>query len=376
MKFCLRGEPNGPTTLVPPMTNMPSARLLSVAHASPPHTRTTSELLPLVTLWLHGQPERFREKVLRLFKYSGVERRYSIFSPEEVFTPMSFAARNRIYMERLLPLAEQAIQAAASKARTRLSEFDAIVSTSCTGICIPGLDAALINRLALRQDILRLPVFQMGCAGGVAGLVYAQSLLRSGTCKRVLLLALESPVTTLQVDDFSMANMVSAAIFGDGVAAAVLSNHNTLPEPVPELVDSGMYHFPDTTRLMGFDQVESGLQMVLAPEVPATILQHLESIILPFLSRNELTPAQVTQFLFHPGGRKILQSVDEWLSAFGKSVPLSHQVLRDHGNMSSATILYILEQALAGEHTPGESAFVLSFGPGFTAQRALLRWST
>lgn len=354
----------------------PSAHLLSVAHACPPHTRSTEELLPFVGLWLHAQPERFREKVLRLFKYSGVERRYSIFAAEEVFTSLSFAARNRIYQERLLPLAEQAIREAAARAHVDLDMFDAIVSTSCTGICIPGLDALLINRLGLRQDILRLPVFQMGCAGGVAGLIYAQSLLRAGTCKRVLLLALESPVATLQVDDFSMANMVSAAIFGDGVAAAVLSSDNTLAHPVPVLVDSSMYHFPNAERLMGFDLVESGLQMVLAPAVPSAILEHIESIVLPFLERNALTPERVDQYLFHPGGRKILQSVDEWLARYDKQVPLSHQVLRDHGNMSSATILYIIEQALAGQHRNGETALVLSFGPGFSAQRALLRWST
>lgn len=357
-------------------SSFPTAHLLSVAHVCPPHTRSTQELLPLVGLWLHGQPERFREKVLRLFKYSGVERRYSIFAPEEVFTSLSFAARNRIYAERLLPLAERAIREAAVQARVPLNAFDAIVSTSCTGICIPGLDATLINRLGLRQDILRLPVFQMGCAGGVAGLIYAQSLLRAGTCKRVLLLALESPVATLQVDDFSMANMVSAAIFGDGVAAAVLSCDNPLPRAVPVLVDSSMYHFPNAERLMGFDLVESGLQMVLAPDVPGNIIAHLPSIVLPFLERNGLSPKQVDQYLFHPGGRKILQSVDEWLLTLGKGVPLSHEILREHGNMSSATILYILERAMQGENRAGETALVLSFGPGFTAQRALLRWST
>ncbi len=348
--------------------------VLSVAHVSPKYTRSTEELLPLVKLWLHDQPERFQEKVLRLFKYSGVERRYSIFSEAEVFSNLSFAARNRIYTERMLPLAEHALRQAAEKAQTTLGEFDAIITTSCTGICIPGLDAALINRLGLRQDILRLPVFQMGCAGGVAGLVYASQLIRSGDFKRVLLLAMESPVATLQVQDFSMTNMVSAAIFGDGVAACVIANENVLPKAMPQIVDSGMYHFPDATELMGFELVEAGLKMVLAPDVPATIVEHLHAIVLPFLSRNELAPAAIDHYLFHPGGRKILQSVDEWLGPLGKGVPLSHDVLRDHGNMSSATILYILGRALDEQHEPGETALVLSFGPGFTAQRALLRW--
>jgi alkylresorcinol/alkylpyrone synthase len=352
----------------------PHPVLLSVAKALPPHSRATSELLPLVELWLHAQPERFREKVVRLFQYSGVERRYSIFSEAEVFRDLGFAERNCIYAERLLPLAEAAVVQAAEQARTTLREFDAIVTTSCTGITIPGLDAALINRLKLNQEILRLPVFQMGCAGGVAGLTYAEQLVRSGTCRRVLLLAMESPVATLQVNDFSMTNMVSAAIFGDGVAACVVGADNPLAKPRPYLVDSSMYHFPESTHLMGFDLVESGLQMVLAPDVPAAIVNQLPSLVLPFLQRHELAPQDVDQFLFHPGGRKILQSVDEWLAPFGKGVPLSYEVLRDYGNMSSATILYILERAIEEQHAPGHTGLVLSFGPGFTAQRALLRW--
>lgn len=348
--------------------------VLSVATADPPHSRSTAELLPLIQMWLGAEPERFREKVVRLFQYSGVERRYSIFSEAEVFSSLSFAERNQIYAERLLPLAERAMRLAADRANTPLRDFDALITTSCTGICIPGLDAALVNRLGLRNDILRLPVFQMGCAGGVAGLVYAEQMVRSGKCRRVMLLALESPIATLQVDDHSMTNMVSAAIFGDGVAACVIGGENTLGRPAPCLVDSGMYHFPDATKLMGFDYTDSGLKMVLAPEVPATILAHLDAILVPFLRRHELSLEDVDHFLFHPGGRKILQSVDDWLAPFGKAVPLSHAVLRDHGNMSSATILYILEQALQTEHVAGETACVIGFGPGFTAQRALLRW--
>lgn len=350
----------------------PHATLLSVACVSPPYTRTTDEILPLVKLWLSAQPERFREKVLRLFQYSGVQRRYSVFSEAEVFANTTFAERNRIYAERMLPLAEQAIRKAVAQAGTRLDEVDAIVTTSCTGITIPALDALLINRLQLRQDVLRLPVFQMGCAGGVAAVIYGQSLIKAGTCKRVLLLALESPIATLQVNDLSMANMVSTAIFGDGVAAAVLGADNPLPVARPVVVDCGMYHFPDSTHLMGFDLVETGLQMVLAPAVPAAILEHLDAVVRPFLTRNGLDLEQVDHYLFHPGGRKILLAVDDWLGAHDKHVQLSHDVLRDYGNMSSATILYILARAL--EQAVDDTALVLSFGPGFTAQRALLRW--
>ncbi len=353
-------------------TTPPSVTVLSVACVNPPYTRSTDEILPLVQLWLRDQPERFQEKVLRLFKYSGVQRRYSVLSELEVFAQTSFAQRNQLYAERMLPLAERAIRQALQEARCDLGSVDAIVTTSCTGITIPGLDAYLIDRLRLRQDILRLPVFQMGCAGGVAGLIYGHGLIKGGTCKRVLLLTLESPIATLQVNDYSMANMVSAAIFGDGVAAAVLGDDNPLHVPRPTVVDCGMYHFPNSTHLMGFQLVDSGLQMVLAPAVPAAILEHLEAVIVPFLERNALTPQAIDHYLFHPGGRKILLAVDDWLGRIDKHVRLSHDVLREHGNMSSATVLYILARAL--EQRAGDSALMLSFGPGFSAQRALLRW--
>ncbi len=352
-----------------------SAVVLASAVALPPHSRNTTELLPLVERWLQDEPPRFRDKVLRLFRYSGVERRYSIFSPEEVFAPLSFAQRNQLYMERMPPLAEQALQSALKRAGIAPNELDALITTSCTAIAIPAIDAELINKLRLRQDIVRLPIFQLGCAGGVASLVYAEKLLRSGGLRHVAVLALESPVATLQTTDRSMANMVSAAIFGDGVACAVLSSRHPPTRLLPRITDGSMYHFYDQQHLMGFRLTDTGLQMVLDPQVPVRIEDHLESIVIPFLKQNLLELGSIDHFLFHPGGRKILQSIDTWLARFGKHAPLSHQVLRDYGNMSSATALFILDLALRAPHRAGETALMLSFGPGFTAQRVLLQWS-
>lgn len=352
-----------------------SAALLASTVALPPHTRSTTELLPLVEHWLANEPLRFREKVARLFRYSGVERRYSIFSPEEVFAPLSFAQRNQIYLERMAPLAEQALRRALQQAELRPNELDVLITTSCTAVAIPALDVELINNLPLRQDIVRLPIFQMGCAGGVAALVYAEKLLRSGALHNVAVLALESPVATLQRDDRSMANMVSAAIFGDGVACTVLSSRHPPRRLIPRIVDASMYHFYNKQHLMGFKLVEAGLQMVLDPEVPVCIEDHLEQIVTPFLEKNRLNLASVDHFLFHPGGRKILASIDAWLAHYGKHAQWSHQVLRDYGNMSSATALFVLDLALQAPHQAGETALMLSFGPGFTSQRVLLEWA-
>ncbi len=352
-----------------------SATILASATALPPHSRTTTQLLPLVELWLADEPPRFREKVARLFRYSGVERRYSIFSPEEVFAPLSFAQRNQMYLERMTPLAEQALRRALCEAELPPGELDVLITTSCTAVAIPAIDVELINKLRLRQDIVRLPIFQLGCAGGVAALVYAEKLLRSGALRHVAVLALESPVATLQRDDRSMANMVSAAIFGDGVACTVLSSRQPPARLMPQITDASMYHFYDKQHLMGFKLVETGLKMVLDPEVPTCIEDHLERITEPFLEQHGLDLAAVDHFLLHPGGRKILSSIDAWLARYGKHAPLSHQVLRDYGNMSSATALFVLDLALRSAHRDGETALMLSFGPGFTSQRVLLKWA-
>ena len=367
--------PNGTRcmTINSTKTRGKKTRILSVATAEPEYTRTTDELLPLVELWLLNEPERFREKVKRLFRYAGVDRRYSIFQPEEVFSGQSFADRNRIYIERMLPLAEQALRSSLDKAGLTPQELDVLVTTSCTGITIPGLDAMLINRVGLRQDILRLPVFQMGCAGGVAGTIYAKHMLESSESGSAAVLSLESPVTTLQPNDHSMANMVSAAIFGDGVACAVVSKRRDLGSG-PVIADAGMYHFPQAEHLMGFELVDKGLKMVLDPTVPEHIDQHFKALTGPFLSRNGLSLKDIHQFIFHPGGRKILQRVEELLTPLGKNVQASKDVLREHGNMSSATVLYVLDRVLKSKHSAEEYGLMLSFGPGFTAQRILLRW--
>jgi alkylresorcinol/alkylpyrone synthase len=314
--------------------------------------------------------------VVRLLELSGVERRYSIMSPEEIFSIRSFADRNALFIERMLPLTERCLHHALEKAGMHARELDAIITTSCTGIMIPAIDAFLIDRVGLRGDILRLPVFQMGCAGGVAGLGYANAMMRAGAVKRVAVLAFESPTTTLRTHDFSMANLVSAAIFGDGVACVVLSNQPTkCSSPRPVLIDHAMYHFKDEQALMGFKLTDTGLEMVLSERVPEVIDAHLEAAVLPILSRNGYSPSQIDHFLFHPGGRRILASVDAWLQKSGKALGASHDVLRDFGNMSSATVLFVLARALEEPHRTGELGLMLSFGPGFSAQSLLLEWS-
>ncbi len=351
---------------------MKQSKILTSTKALPAHSRSTEEILPFVEAWLEGKDQRFADKVMRIFKYAQVDRRYSILSPQDVFTKTSFEEKNDWYAHKMTDLAEQALQSALEQAHLQPGDLDYIITTSCTGIMIPSVDAYLINRLKLRQDIIRLPVTEMGCAGGTSALIYARDLLRAQPEKRAAIVAMESPTSTFQQDDYSMTNVVSAAIFGDGVACTILGPDEERVLPV--IRDHGMYHFYNELHMMGFELKNSGLKMVLDPEVPAKIEEHFDRIIYPFLQRNKLEIHDIEHFIFHPGGKKIVKMVEEILHASGKNIDLTKEVLRQYGNMSSATVLYVLEEYLKKDIAVGEKGLMLSFGPGFSAQRLLLEW--
>jgi predicted naringenin-chalcone synthase len=350
-----------------------SVKIISVATQTPQFYKETKDILPFVETWLADQDDRLRRKTLKIFEGAAVDKRYSIMDPVEVFTSTSFEDRNTIYAREVVPLAQQAIEKALAKAAWTAQDLDYIITVSCTGIMIPSIDAYLINRMGMRQDIVRLPVTEMGCVAGVSGLIYASNFLKANPGKKAAVLAVEAPTATFQLNDYSMANMVSAAIFGDGCACVLLSSDDN--DKGPEVLGHEMYHFPDATHMMGFDLVNSGLKMVLDKEVPETIAAHFPAIIHPFLAKMGFTIADVNHLIFHPGGKKIVQTVEALFSDLGKNIDDTKEVLRLYGNMSSATVLFVLERFMNRDDVkPGDKGLMLSFGPGFTAQRVLIKW--
>jgi len=349
-----------------------SVTVKAVSKALPEFWRSTEEILPFLDVWLKGQDERFIKKVKKIFESAAVDKRYSIMSPEEVFSDLSFEERNNIYVSEGIKLGAKCLETALKKANWQAHDLDYIITVSCTGIMIPSLDAYLINLLKLRQDIIRLPVTEMGCAAGVSGMIYAKNFLKANPGKRAAVIAVESPTATFQLNDFSMANIVSAAIFGDGAACVLLSSDQD--DTGPALLAEEMYHFYDAEEMMGFKLTNTGLQMVLDVAVPETIANHFSDIIHPFLKKNGLRIDNIDHLIFHPGGKKIIQIVEELFGQLGKNINETKEVLRLYGNMSSATVLYVLEQIMDKKPLPGEKGLMLSFGPGFSAQRILLQW--
>ncbi len=349
-----------------------SVKIASVAKQLPRFTRRTEDILPYVKTWLSGQDERFQRKALKIFQNAKVDRRYSIMDPQDVFMNLSFEERNDIYLRESIKLAEGALTKALDKVALKPKDIDYIITVSCTGIMIPSLDAYLINKLEMRQDIIRLPVTEMGCAAGVSGMIYAKNFLKANRNKRAVVIAVESPTATFQLEDFSMANIVSAAIFGDGAACVVLSSYDH--DKGPEIIAEDMYHFYDSEYMMGFKLRNTGLQMVLDQSVPEKITEHFPKIVNPFLEKNNITIQDVDHLIFHPGGKKIVQTVEDLFGSLGKNIDETKEVLRLYGNMSSATVLYVLEQFMDKNLPAGDTGLMLSFGPGFTAQQIVLKW--
>ncbi|TCC94412.1 type III polyketide synthase [Pedobacter frigiditerrae] len=349
-----------------------SVKVKAVTKVLPKYSRSKEELMPFFDVWLKGQETRFVRKVLKIFENAGVDRRYAFLSPEEVFSDLSFEDRNEIYIREGIKYGKECLSAALKKAKWQPESLDYLITVSCTGIMIPSLDAYLINELNLRQDIVRLPVTEMGCVAGVSGMIYAKNFLKSNPGKRAAVVAVESPSATFQLKDYSMANIVSAAIFGDGAACVLMSSYDE--DEGPEIIAEEMYHFYNAQEMMGFKMTNTGLQMVLDQKVPETIAENFPNIIHPFLAKNGLEIKDIDHLIFHPGGKKIVQIVEDLFADLGKNIDDTKEVLRLYGNMSSATILYVLERFMESNPNVGDTGLMLSFGPGFSAQRILLQW--
>lgn len=346
-------------------------KILTVSSENPPYQYSTPEIISAADrLWLSKQEERVRSTALKIFKGADIQKRGSVIPIEEVFTPTSFAEKNDIYIRESKKLAEQALLSACEKIDLSPSKIDVLITTSCTGFMIPSVDAFLVDKLQMKKNVIRMPVTEMGCAGGTAATIYAREILRGDPKKVVAIVAVELPSLTFQHQDLSMENIVSTAIFADGAAAMILSGEGS----GIEILDTNMHHFEESTYLMGYQLTNHGLKIVLDRDVPDAISSEFPKFFHPFLEKNSLDLKEISHFVFHPGGKKILQQVESLLSPHGKNVESSKKVLRERGNLSSATVLCVLEDVLRQNPQKGDLGYMLAFGPGFSAQSILLRW--
>lgn len=354
-----------------PSGNLP-VDILSIATANPPRRLSQAEALARTAV-VYPQFARIHE----LFTNTGIEYRYMCQSTSWYREPHTWEERTAVYQGEALALMEQVAIAAIENADLRLEDIDAIVTNTITGLAIPSLDALLMNRLDFSPNVERLPIFGLGCGGGAAGLARAARLAQGRPGSNVLFITVDLCSLCARPNDPSMAMFVAAALFGDGAAAVVLraSDDGTSSQPGaeasrPRILSFGEHTWPNTRHIMGWDVKSDGFGIVLSPELPGLMRANLAEVTYHFLNRSGMTMADFKGFLFHPGGRKILETAEAVLGLDRSQLAHSWAVLRDYGNMSSATALFILARAIRqgdkGRH------LLAAFGPGFSAYFAAL----
>lgn len=351
---------------------MNSVRILSTGTALPPHQiQQESALQRYRALLPAASPAR---RALGVFESSGVEFRYLSRHVDEYVEPLGFGARNRRYQQDALELAVLAASRCLENSGVTASAIKTLIFVTTTGLATPSLDAGLASALGLPSDVQRSPLFGLGCAGGVAGIGRATSLLGRDPGSRALLVASETCSHCFDPHDGSSLGAVAASLFGDG-AAAVLIGRDTPGSAVSDwrIEAHGSFLIPDTSDVMGWEFEDDGFHLVLSRRLAQVVRREVRPAVDRFLDQNGVSGSDIQHFLLHPGGPKVLEAMKVGLDLDEKQVDLSRQVLREIGNLSSATVLFVLDRFLrAGTLAPGERALMLAPGPGFSLEMVLV----
>ncbi len=337
------------------------ARLASIDTAVPLHVLRQKDVMARAGKLLPGCDPAALQRLLPVYENAGIETRHSCVPADWYERPHGWAEKNRLYLDNALDLIEQASRGALAQAKIGVADIDMVVSVSTTGIATPSLDALLAERMGLRRDVERLPIFGLGCAGGVIGMARAAALATVEPGKRILLVVVELCGLTFRRSDASKSNVIATAIFGDGAAAAVI----TTACDGPEITCWGEHTWRNSLDIMGWSVEDDGLGVVFSRDIPALTRTEFREAALAFLESKGLGLGDIDEFVCHPGGAKVLDALE---AAFGlppQTLTEPRAVLREFGNMSAATVLFVLERTLQ----EGKSGrFLLSsLGPGFTA---------
>jgi alkylresorcinol/alkylpyrone synthase len=332
-------------------------------------------------------PERVREELrgiiggssdmlsllLGMVDSSGVKNRFTVRPLDKLLHDRPLEQKTDDFIKGSIALGAEVTQKALEKAQLTAQDIDLLVTVSCTGFMIPSLDAFLMNQFGFRSSCRRLPITELGCAGGAAAISMARDLLIGAKGKNALIVSVELPSLTFQSADLTLPAMISALLFGDGAAAVVLSTDED--RTGAEILDTQSHLFPNSARAMGFDLKNTGFHIVLRKDVPELIRQGLPGLTSGMLARQELSLQDLRFFALHPGGRKILEYAEEILSVPRDSLSSSWQILSEVGNLSSASVLAVYERELQRRPPKnGEHGLMAAFGPGFSAELLLLRW--
>lgn len=350
------------------------ARILSVGEAFPDHYYERERTVEaLRRLW--GASGVDFKTVERLHRNTLVKGRYLALPLEEYGRASAWGELNDTWIRHAEDLGAKAVLDALERAEIAPKDVGTIVFVSVTGIATPSIDARLVNRIGMPATTRRLPLFGLGCVAGAAGLARCADLARVGSDSTIVLLSVELCSLTFQLEDISTANIIATGLFGDGAAAVVLRGGPADDNAGhPEIVATRSILYPGTEEVMGWDISERGFKLVLTAEIPTLIREHLRQDVDRFLGENGLSRSDITHWMAHTGGPKILTAMHEALRLPEGALEVTWDRLRSVGNVSSASVLQILRQTMEKRPAPGSHGLMLAMGPGFCSELLLIRW--
>lgn len=354
----------GRPTLTADETGTPS--IAAVAVEFPPHRHSQDELTAALTDLAGIEIQRFAVN-------SGVAARQVALPLSRYGELTGFTEANDAYLDIAVELGERALLSALAKAQVSPSEVDIVFSTTVTGLAVPSLEARLAARLGLRTDVKRVPMFGLGCVAGAAGVARVYDYLRAYPDQVAALLAVELCSLTVQREDHSVANLVASSLFGDGAAAVIATRADRAPGG-PQVLATRSQTYPDTENVLGWDIGSDGFRIVLSLEIATIVEKYLGEDVRNFLADHGLTIEDISTWLLHAAGPKVIDAVENTLDLPADALNRTRDSLRRNGNLSSVSVLDILQATMADPPSPGSIGLMIAMGPGFSAELVLLGW--
>jgi alkylresorcinol/alkylpyrone synthase len=349
-------------------------RLVSLATAVPPFDLPQDEVAARAAT-LFAPTEGGFHRLAPIYCNALIEHRHTCVPMDWFLEDHGFRERNALFLQNATELLVEAAGRALAEAGLEAGDVDTIVTVCTSGIATPALDARLMERLAFRRDVQRLPVFGLGCAGGVLGLSRAAAMAQAAPGSRVLLLVVELCALTFRREDRSKSNLVATALFGDGAAAAVITcpaadDQDGPAANAPRLGPWGEHTWPGSLDVMGWDVADDGLKVVFSRDIPTLVREELRPVVDGFLARHQMRLGDIDEFVCHPGGAKVVDALEDCFELQRGELVHARNTLRDHGNMSAVTVLFVLRAAL--DARAGGRRLLTSLGPGFTAAMMMI----
>lgn len=349
-------------------------KIAGVASKFPEHRFNQKEITDALSAYWGAKLGPRAALLERLHSRAGVKSRHLAFPFERYRQFKTWGETNRAWFEAAEELGAGAIDAALGQAGLTPGDIDALYVVSITGIASPSLDARLINRMGLRPDLKRTPIFGLGCVGGAVGLARAADYVLAYPRQIAVLLSVEICSLTMRRDDLTTVNMIATGIFADGAAAVVVGGAQR-PSVGPEIIDHRSVFYSRTEDIMGWDISEEGFAIVLSQKLPTLIRDNLAGDVDSFLAAHHLTRRDIGSWVFHPGGPKVLEAVEAALDLRERELRLSWESLERIGNLSSGSVLCVLEDTMNRHRPPaGTIGLVAAMGPGFCSELILVRW--